>query len=95
MCKQRSDVYGTTAWMEHRPGGRLETGDYQGNQRARPSICLLSWVMPYLFRLQKELLPLRLHRRHHRLLASAAAAARPGSAAELADDNEALVAVVI
>ena len=54
---------------------------------------LLSWVMQYLFRLQKVLLPLRLHRRHHLLLASVAFAARPGGTAEV--DNEALVTVMI
>ena len=37
----------------------------------------------------------RLWHNDDRLLASAAAAARPGGAAELADDNESLVTVMI
>jgi hypothetical protein len=72
-------------------------GDYQGNESARPSMLLLSWeiMMQYLFRILKVLLPLRLHQRHNRLLASPATAARPGGAVALADENEALVTVMI
>ncbi len=56
---------------------------------------LLSWAMQYLFRQWKVLQPLRLNQRQHLLLASAAAEARPGGATELADENEALVTVMI